>query len=51
MTKVGEYIGLLIKNSGIRQTAVARDIGISRQLLNYIVTGKRDLSLQLALKN
>ena len=50
MNKVGEYIGLLIKNSGNRQTTVARDIGISRQLLNYIVTGKRDLSLQLALK-
>ena len=50
MNKVGEYIGLLIKENGSRQTAVARDIGISRQLLNYIVTGKRDLSLQLALK-
>lgn len=50
MNKVGEYIRLLIKNSGNRQAAVARDIGISRQLLNYIVTGKRDLSLQLALK-
>jgi plasmid maintenance system antidote protein VapI len=50
MNKVGEYIGLLIKENGSRQTAVARDIGISRQLLNYIVTSKRDLSLQLALK-
>lgn len=50
MNKVGEYISLLIKKSGNRQAAVARDVGISRQLLNYIVTGKRDLSLQLALK-
>lgn len=50
MNKVGQYIDLLIRESGQRQSDVARNIGVPRQLLSYITVGKRELSISLSLK-
>jgi plasmid maintenance system antidote protein VapI len=50
MNVVGQYIESLVKDSGQRQSEVARSVGVSRQLLSYVITGKRELSMPLALK-
>lgn len=50
MNRIGQYIESLIKKSGYRQSDVAREIGVSRQSLNHIIVGKRELSMPLALK-
>lgn len=36
--------------SGLSQADVAREINVSRQSLSYVICGKRDMSLQLAMK-
>lgn len=50
MKQVSQYIQSLIKNSGYSQSRVAREIGVPRQSINYIINGKRDLSISLALR-
>jgi addiction module HigA family antidote len=47
---IGEYIGNLILNAGITQAKLARDINVPRQLLSCVISGKREMSLQLAIK-
>lgn len=36
--------------SGLSQADVAREINVSRQSLSYVICGKREMSLQLAMK-
>jgi len=50
MKNVGQYIDSLIKELGHKQSDIARTIGVPRQLLSYIIAGRRELSMQLALK-
>lgn len=50
MNEVGQYIKALIERRGENQSQVARTVGISRQLLSYVINGKRELSISLALK-
>lgn len=50
MNRIGQYIETLVKRSGYRQSDVAREIGVSRQSLNYVIAGRRELSMSLALK-
>ena len=47
---VGKYINGLITRAGLSQADVAREINVPRQLLSYIISGKREMSLQLAMK-
>lgn len=47
---IGEYIGNLILNAGITQAKLARDINVPRQLLSCVISDKREMSLQLAIK-
>ncbi len=47
---IGEYISDLIIRIGITQAELAREINVPRQLLNCVISGKRELSLQLAMK-
>ena len=47
---VGQYINELISHKGLSQSVVARDIKVPRQLLSCIINGKREMSLQLAIK-
>ena len=42
---VGQYISELVARSGHSQAEVAREINVSRQLLSYVICGKRDMSL------
>ena len=44
------YINELITRAGLSPSDVAREIKVSRQLLNCIICGKREMSLQLAMK-
>lgn len=46
----GKYIEQLIGQNGVLQSDVARAVSVSRQLLSLIICGKRELSLQLAMK-
>ncbi len=50
MNSVGQYIDFLIKEGGHKQSDIARAIGVQRQLLSYIIAGRRELSMSLALK-
>lgn len=50
VNNVGQHIESLIKRGGYNQSDVARAIGVSRQLLSYVIAGKRELSVPLALK-
>lgn len=50
MNSVGQYIDSLIKKSGYKQSDIARAIGVQRQSLSYIIGGRRELSMPLALK-
>ena len=50
MNKLGQHIESLIKKGRHKQSDISRTIGVSRQLLSYVVSGKRDLSISLALK-
>ena len=47
---IGIYISELAVNSGLSQADLAREINISRQLLSYVISGKREMSLQVAMK-
>lgn len=47
---VGKYIEQLCSKHRISQSAVAREINVPRQSLSYVLCGKRELSLQLAMK-
>ena len=47
---VGQYISELVAQSGLSQADVAREINVSRQSLSYVICGKREMSLQLAMK-
>lgn len=47
---VGEYINKIISHKGLSQSVVARDIKVPRQLLSCVIKGKREMSLQLAMK-
>lgn len=48
--KVGVYISDLATHAGLSQADLAREINISRQLLSYVISGKREMSLQVAMK-
>lgn len=50
MNNVGQYIDSLIKEGGHKQADIARAIGVQRQLLSYVISGRRELSMPLALK-
>jgi len=50
MGNVEQYIEALVREGGYRQSDVARAIGVPRQLLSYVVAGRRELSMPLALK-
>ncbi len=50
MNRVGQYIESLIRNGGYSQSEVAREIGVPRQSLSFVIAGRRDLSMPLALK-
>lgn len=50
MNSVGQYIESLVSKSGCRQSDIARSIGVPRQLLSLILSGKRELSMPVALK-
>ena len=47
---VGQYINELITRAKLSQSDVAREIKVSRQLLSCVIGGKREMSLQLAIK-
>ena len=47
---VGQYINELVARAGLSQADVAREINVSRQSLSYVICGKRERSLQLAMK-
>ena len=48
--EIGIYISELAVNAGLSQADLAREINISRQLLSYVISGKREMSLQVAMK-
>lgn len=50
MNRVGQHIESLIKNGGYSQSEIAREIGVPRQSLSYIISERRELSMPLALK-
>jgi Plasmid maintenance system antidote protein len=50
MNGIGKYIESLIKKVGHSQSYIARTIGIHRQSLSYVIAGRRELSISLALK-
>lgn len=47
---VGQYISHLADSQGMSQSDIARKCGFSRQGLNYIITGKRRMTLSQALR-
>lgn len=47
---IGVYINELAIKAGLSQSDLAREINISRQLLSYVISGKREMSLQVAMK-
>lgn len=47
---IGEYISNLTIRTGITQAELAREINVPRQLLSCVISGKREISLQLAMK-
>ena len=47
---LGEYINNLIIHTGLTPAVLAREINVPRQLLSYIISGKREMSLQFAMK-
>ncbi len=42
---IGQYINELILDSGLSQAEVSLEINISRQLLSYVICGKRERCL------
>ena len=47
---IGQYINSLMADASISQAELAREINVPRQLLSYVISGKREMSLQLAMK-
>ena len=47
---IGGYINDLIIHAGLTPAVLAREINVPRQLLSYVINGKREMSLQLAMK-
>ena len=50
MNGVSKHIESLIRKSGYSQSDIARAIGVHRQSLSYVIAGRRELSMSLALK-
>lgn len=50
MNRVGLYIDSLIKKGKHKQSDIAKAIGVQRQLLCHIITGRCELSMPLAVK-
>ena len=50
MNSIGRHIESLIKKGGCSQSDVARAICVPRQSLSYVIAGRRELPLQLAVK-
>lgn len=50
MNGIVQYIESLIKKGGHNQSDIARAIGVHRQSLSYVIAGRRELSMPLALK-
>ena len=48
--EIGVYINELAIKAGLSQADLAREINISRQLLSYVISGKREMSLQVSMK-
>ncbi|WP_298648629.1 helix-turn-helix transcriptional regulator [uncultured Proteiniphilum sp.] len=48
--QVGQHIESLINNGGYSQSDIAREIGVPRQSISYVIAGRRELSIPLALK-
>lgn len=48
--EIGRYINELAANAGLSQADLAREINISRQLLSYVILGKREMSLKVAMR-
>lgn len=48
--RTGEYIATLARKAGLSQSDIARDCGMSRQTFNYIISGKRELTLPQAMR-
>lgn len=46
----GQYISKLSEERRFSQSDVARQTGLSRQIISYIISGKRELTLQQALR-
>jgi addiction module HigA family antidote len=49
-THPGRVIGYDIKKNHTSQNALAADTGVSKQMINAIIAGRRGLSVELALK-
>ncbi len=49
-THPGRVIGYDIKKNHTSQHALAAGIGVSKQMINAVIAGRRDLSVELALK-
>lgn len=50
MRNIEKYLNTLLEQGKCSQSDVARSIGVPRQLLSYVLAGRRELSLPLALK-
>lgn len=50
MSNLSQHIDSLIKKGGYKQSDIAKAIGVHRQLLSSVIMGKRELSMQMALK-
>lgn len=49
-THPGKVIGYDIKKTHTSQNALASNIGVTKQMINAIISGRRSLSVELALK-
>ena len=47
---VGGYISELSRDKGLSQSDVARECGLSRQILSYIISGERKMTIPQALR-
>ena len=48
--RLGQYISKLMVRDHYKQSALARELGISRQMLSNIVLDQKEVSLPLSLK-
>ena len=47
---IGERIAALMQGKGLNQSDLANAVGVPRQLLSYVISGKREMSLSLCLR-